>query len=228
MEKKSLADADRALIQRFIDTYFETAAPRYKIAPQQGNPKNFIPIVRAGAEGTPELAVVQWWLPPSWSKEPRVKFSTFNARIESVGTLASFRESLKKRRCLIPASGWYEWQELPAGNLPWFIHPCGDDLLLFAGLWDHWEREGEVVESCTIIVGPADESVRPFRDRAPYTVADGDIRAWLDPARQDADTALGLLRPFAPEAVAAHRVGKRINSARNDDAKLMDALPEEV
>ena len=127
-EKKSLADADRALIERFIDKYFETAAPRYNIAPQQGNPKNFIPIVRAGTAGEPELALVQWWLLPNWSKEPRVKFSTFNARIESVGTLASFRDSLKKRRCLIPASGWYEWQELPTGNLPWFVHPSGDGL----------------------------------------------------------------------------------------------------
>ena len=139
-----------------------------------------------------------------------------------------FRDSFRKRRCLIPASGWYEWQELPAGNLPWFIHPSGDDLLLFAGLWDRWEREGEVVESCTIIVGPADDSVKPFHDRAPCTLADGDIRAWLDPARQDADVALRLLRPFAPAAVAAHRVDKRVNSARNDDAALMEALPEEA
>src|SRR5512147_2810517 len=115
--KKDVTARERALIQKFIDEYLKQAAPRYNIAPQQGNPKNYVPIVRRGAGGELELAVVQWWLLPHWSKEPRIKHSTFNARIETVGSLASFREPFKRRRCLIPASGWYEWQELPSGNL---------------------------------------------------------------------------------------------------------------
>lgn len=89
--KQDVTSRERALIQKFIDEYLERVAPRYSIAPQQGNPKNFAPIVRRGPGGELELAVVQWWLLPHWSKEPRIKHSTFNARIETVGSLASFR-----------------------------------------------------------------------------------------------------------------------------------------
>ena len=81
--KKEISASQRALIQRFIDEYLKRVAPRYNIAPQQGNPKNYVPIVRRAADGALELAVVQWWLLPHWSKEPRIKHSTFNARIES-------------------------------------------------------------------------------------------------------------------------------------------------
>ena len=225
--KEEVAARERALIQKFIDEYLARVAPRYNIAPQQGNPKNYVPIVRRSESGDLELAVVQWWLLPHWSKEPRIKHSTFNARIETVGSLASFRESFKRRRCLIPASGWYEWQELPTGKLPWYLHPAGEGVALFAGLWDRWERGGEVIESCAIIVGPADETSRPYHDRAPYTIADPDLGVWLDPAMKDADAAMKLLKPFDRGAVLVHRVDRRVNKAAIDDAALIEPVPEE-
>jgi len=225
--KKDVTARERALIQKFIDEYLKQVAPRYNIAPQQGNPKNFVPIVRRGEGGGIELALVQWWLLPYWSKEPRIKHSTFNARIETVRSLASFREAFKRRRCLIPASGWYEWQELPSGNLPWFLHPAQDDYVFFAGLWDRWEMGEQVIESCAIIVGPADETSKPYHDRAPYTVADEDIGAWLDPALQDADAAMKLLRPFGKGQLGVHRVDKRVNRATIDEPGLVEPIPEE-
>jgi len=223
-EQREVSATDRALVRKLVDGLLETFTPRYNIAPQQGNPTNYVPIVRKDGRGELELAMVQWWLLPRWSKEPRVKFSSFNARIESVGELASYRESVRRRRCLIPASGWYEWQELASGKLPWFIHPTQDDYLLFAGIWDRWERDGEAIESCAIIVGAADESVKPYHDRQPFTVADAEIGAWLNPDLNDAGTVLKLLRPFAPEAVAAHRVDKRVNKATIDDPALIEPL----
>jgi putative SOS response-associated peptidase YedK len=226
-EKKDLADADRALVLRFLARYLEQAAPRYNIAPQQGKPANYVPIIRRKADGELELAMAQWWLLPSWSKAPRIKYMTFNARIETVGNLASFREPFRKRRCLIPASGWYEWQELPTGNLPWYIHPARDDVVFFAGLWDRWESGGQVIESCSIIIGPANETIRAFHDRMPYTVADEDIHAWLDPDFQDAGEIAKLLKPIPPGAIAAHRVSRRVNAAKFDDAALIEPLAEE-
>jgi putative SOS response-associated peptidase YedK len=95
-------------------TLSEPFAARYNVAPQQGNPANYIPVVRQADNGELELVRLQWWLLPFWSKEPRIKYSTFNARVETVAKAASFREPLKHRRCIIPALGWYEWQELRA------------------------------------------------------------------------------------------------------------------
>jgi putative SOS response-associated peptidase YedK len=84
-------------------------AARYNVAPQQGNPANYIQVVRQAEDGELELVRLQWWLLPFWSKEPRIKYSTFNARVETVAEAASFRDPLKRRRCIIPALGWYEW-----------------------------------------------------------------------------------------------------------------------
>jgi putative SOS response-associated peptidase YedK len=226
-DERDVSATDRVLVQKLIDGLLETFTPRYNIAPQQGNPKNYVPIIRRGESGALEAVLVQWWLLPHWSKEARIRHSTFNARIETVGSLASFRESFKRRRCLIPASGWYEWQELPTGNLPWYVYPARGSFLLFAGLWDRWERAGEVLESCSIIVGPADESVKPYRDRQPFTVADDDIDAWLDPGMQDPAAAMRMLRPFEAAEVDAHRVHKRVNKASTDEPALIEPLPEE-
>ena len=144
---------------------FDPFPARYNVAPQRGNPANYIPVVRQAEDGALELALLQWWLLPFWSKEPRIKYSTFNARVETVAKAASFREPLKRRRCIIPALGWYEWQELPTGNLPWYLHGAKGEVLAFAGLWDRWESGAEVIESCSIIVGPANKVFANIHDR---------------------------------------------------------------
>ena len=110
---------------------------RYNIASSQGNPEFYVPIIRNTRENKPELAHVQWWLLPYWSKTPRVRYTTFNARAEEVATKPAFRGPLSRRRCLVPASGWYEWEEQPRPpNLPWYIYPPDGRGVMFAGLWD--------------------------------------------------------------------------------------------
>lgn len=202
---------------------------RHNIAPQQGNPANYVPVIRAAADapdGGLELVGMQWWLLPHWSKEPRVKFSSFNARVESVVTAASFRVPFRRQRCLFPVLGWYEWQELPTGNLPWYFHAANDEPLAFAGIWDRWEGDGEVIESCSIVVGEPNRAVSTVHDRMPCIIPHDRAAAWLDPSFTDADGVMALLQRAPEDLVRFHRVSKRVNNVRLDDPALMQPLLE--
>ncbi len=197
---------------------------RFNVAPQQGNPRNHIPVIRADSDGMLELTDMQWWLLPHWSKESRVKYSTFNARLEGVATSSSFRDPFKRRRCIIPARGWYEWQSLPAGKQPWYLHAANGDLLAFAGLWDRWEREGQVIESCTIIVGEANNAVRQIHDRMPLVMPSERQAAWLAPDLTDAGEVRALLQPVPDDAIACHRVSTKVGNVANDSPELIEPL----
>lgn len=199
----------------------EPFAARYNVAPQQGNPANYIPVLRQAECGELELARIQWWLLPFWSKEARIKFSTFNARVETVATAASFREPLKRRRCIIPALGWYEWQELPAGNLPWYLHGANGELLAFAALWDRWESDAQTIDSCSIIVGPANNAFGPIHDRMPFVLPPDRAIQWLDRDLTDTGRVMQLLQPNPDDSIAFHRVGTRVSNARNQGADLI-------
>ena len=202
----------------------EPFAARYNVAPQQGNAANFVPVVRETEGGGLELSRVQWWLLPFWSKEPRIKYSTFNARVETLATAASFRDPLKRRRCIIPALGWYEWQELPTGNLPWYLHGAGGELLAFAGLWDRWERGAEAIESCSIIVGPANKAFGKIHDRMPFVLTPERAARWLERKLTDAGQVMALLQANPEDAIAFHRVSTRVSNARNQGEDLIAAV----
>lgn len=208
---------------------------RYNVAPQQGNPANYIPVLRqapgveSGDTGELELVRLQWWLLPYWGKEARIKFSTFNARVESVANAASFREPFKRRRCIVPALGWYEWQELPSGNLPWFLHAATGELLAFAALWDRWEARdgsGQVIESCSLVVGPANAAFMPIHDRMPFALDEARQAQWLDRSLTDPRKVMEVLKPNPDDAIAFHRVGPRVSNARNQGPDLMAPLAE--
>lgn len=195
---------------------------RYNVAPQQGNPKHHIPVIRAAAEGELKLSYMQWWLLPFWSKEVRIKYSTFNARVENVATSASFRTPFQRRRCLIPARGWYEWQATPGGKQPWYLHAADGGLLAFAGLWDRWQHGEQVIESCTIIVGEANATVRPIHDRMPFAIPLERQAAWLAPGLSDAGEIRRLLEPIAAGALSCHRVDSRVGNTANDQPSLIE------
>jgi putative SOS response-associated peptidase YedK len=197
---------------------------RYNVAPQQGNPRSYVPVIIAGANDTLELTYMQWWLLPFWSKEPRIKYTTFNARIENVAKAASFREPFKRRRCLIPATGWYEWQSLVTGKQPWYFHPANGELVAFAGLWDRWDGDDQIIDSCTIIVGEPNDAVREVHDRMPYLVPPERQTEWLNTELTDSAKVLELLQPTAPQAIAFHRVSNRVSSARNEGIELIDPV----
>lgn len=218
---------DEAAIERFwhlgrrSDPLAGFFKARYNVAPQQGNPSAYVPVVRLDRDSNLELVALQWWLLPHWSKEARIKYSTFNARIESAASAASFRVPFKRRRCLIPAMGWYEWQQLPSGKLPWYLCSAKGEPVAFAGLWDRWEQGEQVIESCSIVVGEANNAVRRIHDRMPCMLLKDRYDAWLDPALTDAEKVMKLLQHAPEETIVFHRVSKRVNDARNEGPELI-------
>lgn len=201
----------------------EVFPARYNVTPQQGNPGAYVPVIRHGAGGDNELAMMQWWLLPHWSKESRIKFSTFNARTDKVASAASYRVPFRRRRCLIPALGWFEWQDTPRGKVKWWLHRPDRGIVSFAGLWDRWHRGDEVIESCAIIVGKANTTMSRVHDRMPVIIQPEDEAFWLD-TRIDATHALeSLLTPPPDDLITAHPV-RSDKRPRDDDTTLIDPI----
>jgi len=185
--------------------------PRYNIAPTQP-----VLAVRLSKEGRRELAVMQWGLVPSWSKNPQIGSRMINARAETVAEKPSFRSAFKRRRCIIPASGFYEWQKTANGKQPVFIHAADKSPLGLAGLWEIWQGgDGSYLESCTIITTSPNTLMRPIHNRMPVILEPEDYATWLHP---DPDPMVGLhlLRPFPAEKMAAYPVNTYVNSPRNE------------
>jgi putative SOS response-associated peptidase YedK len=137
---------------------------------------------------------------------------------------ASFRDPLKRRRCIIPALGWYEWQDLPSGKVPWYLHGPKGELLAFAGLWDRWEGGAEVIESCSIVVGEANKAFEKIHDRMPFVLSPERAEQWLDRKLTDAGRAMELLQPNPDDAIAFYRVSASVSNARNQGADLIKVL----
>jgi putative SOS response-associated peptidase YedK len=184
-------------------------------------PATDVVALRHTAESGLELANVKWGLLPHWSKEPKLVYSTINARAETVDSKPAYRTPFRKRRCLIPASGWYEWKEIERGRKEkWWMHPADGSAFSFAGLWDRWERDGHIIDSCTIIVGDANERLRSVHDRMPVIIQPKDYDTWLNPALQDAKHLKELLQP-APDSFAEAQLVRNDKYPRDDDASLI-------
>ncbi|WP_306344961.1 SOS response-associated peptidase [Methylosinus sp. Ce-a6] len=196
--------------------------PRYNIAPT-----TTIDVVRSGEAGR-EILPMRWGLVPSWWKKPLKELpSTFNARAESVAEKPMFRSAFKSRRCIVVASGFYEWTGKAGAKTPhYFSSPAGEPLA-FAGLWESW-RDPETTEpllSATIVVGAANEWMSRFHDRMPVLLAPPDFDAWLTGAEPGA-----LLRPPPTDALREWVVSNRVNrsGAGDDDASLTAPIVAEV
>jgi putative SOS response-associated peptidase YedK len=185
--------------------------PRYNIAPGQD-----VPLVRDGSNGR-ELVLARWGLVPHWSKESKTKYSTINARAETVAEKPTYRDSFKRRRCLIPATGFYEWKRDGKQKIPQHIQLAEGGLFAFAGLWDRWEKQGETFDSCSIIVTDANEAVRPVHDRMPVILNHAYYNAWLNPTHSNRAQLQSMLVPYAG-SIDVYPVSKRVNSPKNDDA----------
>jgi putative SOS response-associated peptidase YedK len=187
--------------------------PRYNIAPTMP-----VLIVRQSEAGRVAVTV-KWGLVPYWAKDPSMGARMNNARAETVAEKPSFREAYRKRRCLIPASGFYEWQEVPGSKAkqPWYIHPREGELFAFAGLWESWNGPGGVLETCAIVTTEPNEVMAPIHERMPVIVAPADYGRWLKGGE-------GLLLPCPPSAIAAYPVSKAVNRAANDSPDLLVPL----
>jgi putative SOS response-associated peptidase YedK len=193
--------------------------PRYNIAPTQP-----VAAVRLDQKGERELTYFQWGLIPSWAKDPAIGSRMINARSETAADKPSFRAPFKRRRCLLPASGFYEWQKLNGGKQPTYIRPAGDELFGLAGLWDMGhDLDGGLLETCTILTTTPNELIAPIHNRMPVIIDPDDYSMWLDPGENPLD-ALHLLRPYPSQAMQAYAVSTAVNNPRNESPVNIEPL----
>jgi putative SOS response-associated peptidase YedK len=209
--------SDRTLREKYRLERIAKLEDRYNIAPQQS-----IAAVRTAESGI-ELVLLRWGLIPSWSKDPKIAYQLTNARGETVAEKPSFRSAFKQRRCIIPASGFYEWQKQARGpKQPFYIHPRDEELFSFAGLWETWhDPEGEIVESCVIITTEANELMQPIHDRMPVILNWEGEEEWLNP-RSAPDSLRALLVPFAADQMEAYAVNLHVNNAKNQGPRCIE------
>ena len=194
---------------------------RYNIAPQSS-----IPVIRFKPDAGRVGQLVRWGLIPSWAKDPSIGNKLNNARGETVAEKPAFRSSFAKHRCLIPASGFFEWQPIAGRKQPYYIHPVAPgDLFAFAGLLSAWTPPaGEtVVSTCIITTGP-NEVMAPIHDRMPVILQPGQFDAWLDPDNHDTDALKAMLLPSDAAAMVAHPVSPAINSGRVEGAECIEPV----
>ena len=194
--------------------------PRYNIAPTTA-----IDVLRL-AEAGPELVPMRWGLIPGWWKKTAKEVpSTFNARAETVAQKPMFRSAFKRTRCIVPASGYYEWRAAEGGKQPYFISAADGAVLSIAGLWDEWNdpETSEPVLSATLIVTAANDFTRPIHDRMPVLLGRQDHEAWLT-----GKAGVELLRPAPNELLRMWPVSKRVNASGrgDDDASLIETVED--
>ncbi len=189
--------------------------PRYNIAPTSD-----VLIVRA-TEHAARAALARWGLVPRWAKDPAVGAKLNNARAETVAERPSFREAFRKRRCLIPASGFYEWKAEAGRKQPYYVHPAQGELFAFAGLWEAWHGPDGALETCTVVTTVANAVMQPVHDRMPVIVARRDYGRWLDCA--SGGDVRDLLRACDPADIAVRRVSRAVNNARNEGSSLIES-----
>jgi putative SOS response-associated peptidase YedK len=185
-------------------------ALRYNISPSQD-----VPVIRS-TDGHRDLTMMRWGLIPSWAKDPKIGYSMINARSETAAEKPSFRAAMKKRRCLIPADGFYEWQKQGKTKQPFYIRLREQELFAFAGLWERWQD----VESCTILTTSANELLAPLHDRMPVILSPNDYDTWLDPATSDVSY---LLDQYPAEEMIRYPVNPVVNNARHEGADCVEA-----
>jgi putative SOS response-associated peptidase YedK len=190
--------------------------PRYNIAPTQP-----VPVVIVD-NGTRHFRLMRWGLLPAWVKDPR-KFSLlFNARAETVLEKPAFKNAMRRRRCLIPADGYYEWQNSERRKRPHFIHRRDGRPIGLAGLAETWiGPNGEELDTVAIVTAPASADLAVLHHRVPVTIAPADFDRWLDCGADDAETAMALLRAPGQGEFVWHEVSTRVNRVANDDEQLI-------
>jgi len=200
------------------DDEVNTFGPRYNVAPSLR-----IPVVRQGKSGR-ALEAMTWGLIPSWSRDlagPK----PVNARAETVFDIPMFRSAIRRRRCLVPADGFYEWQQRDGRKQPYHVGMADGAPFAMAGIWEYWARpERPAVVSCALVVTQPNELMASIHDRMPVIVAPEDYAAWLDPSIDDAVAIAAMLSPFPAELMRAYPVSARVNNVKNDGPDLIEAI----
>ncbi len=195
---------------------------RFNIAPTQ-----MVAAVRIDPDdSTRQLAQLRWGLIPAWAKDRKIASRMINARAETVADKPSFRAAFKRRRCLILADGYYEWQKGGQIKIPNYIQMKDGRPFAMAGLWESWrDEDDQPLETCTIITTTANELTSSIHDRMPVILEDVDYDLWLDTAVQDRAQLEPLLRPYDSTEMQAMPIGTHVNSVKNDDPGCIESAP---
>ena len=194
--------------------------PRYNIAPSQE-----VLIVRLSAHGGRKAVRLRWGLVPSWAKDTTRAARCINARAETVDTLPTFRDAFKKRRCLVLASGFYEWRKVTAKEKqPRYITARDGRPMAFAGLWERWTPKdgGQPVETFAIITTAANALLSPLHDRMPVVLDEAKQAIWLGEQNAAPSELKAMLQPYPPERMQVWPVDKRVGNVKNDDPALIE------
>ena len=210
--------------------------PRWNIAPMTD-----VVVVRV-VDGQRRLSLQRWGLLPSWARDPSIAAKLINARGETAAEKPSFRDAMRRRRCIVPASGFYEWKRSGSRKQPWYFRPGdastpvaaspaatpGRGTLAMAGLWETWTSPGgELVETCCLLTTAPNRVMAPVHDRMPVLLDDEGVARWLDPSTDDAKELACLLRPAPDAALDAFPVSSAVGAVRNDDATNIQPIDVE-
>lgn len=221
-----------------VAAYFDTPLPSFD-APRSYNVAPTTDIVAVvGSDDARRIETFRWGLVPPWSKDPAKGPTLFNARSETAATKNSFRGAFKRRRCIVPADGFYEWPRAPKGTprgdrpLPHYITRTDGAMLAMAGVWERWSPPDDpaddaprnVLHSAAVLTTAANGFMAPIHDRMPVLLERSSWDAWLDPSNDDADELAAVCRPAADGILRSHRVGREVGNVRNRDASLIDPV----
>lgn len=184
-------------------------------------PSNNMPVVTFDGKKR-HLEIMRWGLIPHWAKDKKIGYKMINARLETLSEKPSFKKSLHSQRCIVPASGFYEWQKTQAGKRPYYIRPKDNDYFSFAGLYDIWKDEkDQEIHSYTIITGLANSLVKKLHDRMPVILDKEQEAQWLSSPPDKIDVFTDKLKPYTTNAMEMYPVSKAVNSVKNDSEKLI-------
>lgn len=209
-------------VHDFLNLVFDMARLKeemsYNVAPTQDSP-----VCRWSQSGGRELAPMRWGLVPFWAKDPSIGSKMINARSEGIEGKPAFRAAVRKRRCLVPVSGFYEWEARAGSKIktPWYIYPADRGIMCFAGLWEHWEKPEGVLDTFTIITTGANEFMKRVHDRMPAILQPEEFERWLNPQTRLED-AIEMLRPAPDGFLDSHTVSTRVNRPANNDPSLIE------
>lgn len=209
----------RRLAKEFGVAAAPEVEPSYNVAPTQS-----ILAVRQDNDGR-EMSFFRWGLVPSWAKDASISARLINARSETVEEKPSFREAFKRRRCVIPADGFYEWKREGGRKQPFFFRMRDERPFGFAGLWERWEGEGgQAINSCTILTTGANDVLSPVHDRMPVILHPGDYPLWLESDEREQQLLRELLRAYPAEEMVGYPVSLLVNSPSNRGAELVNEV----
>jgi putative SOS response-associated peptidase YedK len=215
-----------------IRVLFETenpvpnAAPRYNAAPTDN-----LAVVRYNPQtGARSLDLLRWGLVPLWAKDPSFGPKCINARSETIATNKIFRDAFERRRCLVPADGFYEWQKQGGTTQPYAIVPEDGGIFAFAGLWERWRNpaDASILRSFAIVTGLPNPLCRPIHERMPVILAKPAWPLWLGEAEASPEELLALLRPYPEELMRTYPIGKSVGNVRNDEPGLLAPIAAAV